>query len=174
MKTFEGLGGKGPPPDPDQRTAVLIVAGEDSAPDQAYDLLRARFGEYYDRIIFLTIGLVDYEAFDDPGSKSSEIGTRVKQEAHGAIRTCVEKARKAGVDAITCVAIGTDPVDEVERLCSEFVQHCPHAMFFLGKVVFRNRRWYHSLLHSRTAEEIQKRLEQRGLPVAILPVVIPG
>lgn len=29
-----------------------------------------------------------------------------------------------------------------ERLCSNFASRCPKAVFFLGKVVFRNRRWY--------------------------------
>jgi hypothetical protein len=161
-------------PDPDQRTAVLIVAGEESAPDRAYEAIRTHFGEFYDQIVFVTVGLVDYEVIDAADFSSAEMGERVKKGAQGAVSTCLSRARAAGLEAITCVAIGTDPAEEVEKLCADFAARCPKAMFFLGKVVFQNRRWYHGLLHGRTAEAIQRRLEQRGLPVAILPVVLPG
>jgi hypothetical protein len=166
MKTLKGPSGEVP------RTAVLIVAGEDSAPDRAYETIRSRFGAYFDQIVFITVGLLDHEALDAPDFKSGEVGERVKQEAKGAIRSCVDRAREAGMEAITCVAIGTDPADEIERLCAEFAARCPQAMFFLGKVVFRNRRWYHGLLHASTADSVQRRLEQRGLPLVILPFVI--
>ena len=161
-------------PDPDQRTAVLIVAGEESAPDRAYDAIRTHFGEFYDQIVFLTVGLIDYEVIDAADFKSVEMGERVRKGAQGAVGACLSRARAAGLEAITCVAIGTDPAEEVEKLCADFAARCPKAMFFLGKVVFRKRRWYHGLLHGGTADAIQRRLERRGLPVAILPVVLPG
>jgi hypothetical protein len=174
MKTQNGTTENIAPPDPDQRTAVLIVAGEDTAPERAYESIRTHFAGYYDQIVFLTVGLVDYAVIDDSDFKGSEIGERVKSGAQGAVRACLDRAREAGMEALACVAIGTDPVAEVEKLCMDFSGRCPKAMFFLGKVVFRNPRWYHGLLHSRTPEAIQKRLEQRGLPLAILPFVIPG
>lgn len=155
---------------PELRTAVLIVAGEDSAPDRAFEAIRSRFGDYYDQIIFLSIGLVDYQVIDDV--ESAKIGTYVRTTARGAVTTCIEQARKAGMAAVTCVAIGTDPVTEVEKHSVEFAQKWPHVMFFLGKIVFERERWYHSLLHGRTADAIQRKLERRGLPVAILPIVV--
>jgi hypothetical protein len=85
----------------------------------------------------------------------------------------VEQARKIGMAAVTCVAVGTDPVVEVERLSVDFARRCPSALFFLGKLVFQNQKWYHPLLHGRTAEAIQRRLERHGLPVAILPMIVP-
>lgn len=155
-----------------RRTAVLIVAGEDSAPDRAFDAIRRHFGEFYDQIIFMSIGLVDYQVVDD--HESSEIGSYVRHTARGAVTTCLEKAKSAGMEAVTCVAIGTDPVDEVEKLAVDFSKRSPETMFFLGKIVFQNQKWFHSLLHSRTGEAIQRRLERRGLPLTILPVVVPG
>ena len=155
-----------------RRTAVLIVAGEDSAPDRAFDAIRRYFGDFYDQVVFLTIGLVDYPVMD--GVNGEEIGPHVRNAARGAVTTCVERAREAGVAALTCVAIGTDPVDEVEKLAVDFARRCPRAMFFLGKLVFENQRWYHPFLHGRTAESIQRRLERHGLPLAVLPVVVPG
>ncbi len=155
---------------PGLRTAVLIVAGEDSAPDRAFEAIRDRFGDFYDQIIFLSIGLVDYQVIDDV--ESAKIGSYVRTTARGAVTTCLEQARKAGMAAVTCVAIGTDPVTEVEKFSMDFARKWPQAMFFLGKVVFERERWYHSLLHGRTADAIQRKLERRGLPVAILPIVV--
>ncbi|MBV8878916.1 MAG: hypothetical protein JO332_03020 [Planctomycetaceae bacterium] len=160
--------------DRDQRTAVLIVAGEDSAPERAFESLRRHFGEFYDQIIFISIGLVDYQVIDAPDFKGSEVGPCMSHAARGAVTNCVEQARQAGMSAITCVAVGTDPVDEVEKLAVNFAKQCPRAMFFLGKLVFRRRKWYHALLHARTGEAIQKRLERCGLPIAILPFVLPA
>jgi hypothetical protein len=149
----------------------LIVAGEDSAPDRAFEAIRRYFGEFYEQIVFMTIGLVDQEVMDD--IKGTEIATTVHHSARGVVTTCVDRARSAGMAAVTCVAIGTDPVEEVEKLSVDLARRCPMAMFFLGKLVFQHQKWYHPLLHGRTAEAIQRRLERRGLPVVILPVVVP-
>jgi hypothetical protein len=159
---------------PGRRTAVLIVAGEESAPDRAFNAIRKLFGTYFEQIIFVSIGLVDHASFDAPDAGGSDVGGGARRAARGAISGCVDRAREAGMAAIMCVAVGTDPTDEVEKLCVEFAERCPAAVFFLGKVVFENRRWYHALLHGRTGEAIQRRLERRGLPLAILPVVVPA
>lgn len=153
-----------------ERTAVLIVAGEDSVPDRAFEAIRSRFEGYYEQIVFLSIGLVDYQVIDDV--ESSQIGSHVRTTARGAVTTCLEQARRAGMTAVTCVAIGTDPVEEVEKLSLEFARKWPKAMFFLGKIVFQRRKWYHALLHGRTGDAIQRRLERRGLPLAVLPIVV--
>jgi hypothetical protein len=154
----------------EQRTAVLIVAGEDSAPDRTFGIIRKHFGDFYDQVVFLSVGLVDYQVIDDV--EGSQIASTVRTTARGAVTTCLEQARRAGITAVTCVAIGTDPVDEVEKLSVDFARKWPNAMFFLGKVVFQREKWYHSLLHGRTGDAIQRRLERRGLPVAILPIVV--
>jgi hypothetical protein len=159
-------------PDAPRRTAVVVVAGEDSIPDRTFEEIRRRFGDFYEQIVFLTVGLVDHEVMDAQGFEGSEVRTRVSTTARGAITSSLELARKAGMTAVACVAIGTDPVDEVERLAVELVRQCPQAMFFVGKLVFEHRRWYHGLLHRATAEEIQRRLERRGFPLTILPVVV--
>ena len=156
---------------PDRRTAVLIVAGEDSAPERAFEEIQRLFGDYFDQIVFMTIGLVDYPVVDS--TKAAEVGTYVRHTARGALSTCVDQARKVGMAAVTCVAVGTDPVEEVDKLSTEFARRCPSAMFFLGKLVFQNQKWYHPLLHGRTAESIQRRLERHGLPLAVLPIVVP-
>jgi len=159
-------------PDAARRTAVVVVAGEDSLPDRTFQEVRRRFGDFYEQFVFLTVGLVDEEVMDAKDFSGSEVSARVSTTARGAVTSSLEQARKAGLTAVACVAVGTDPVEEVERLAVELVRQCPQAMFFLGKLVFENRRWYHGLLHRRTAEGIQERLERRGIPLTILPMVV--
>jgi len=156
------------------RTAVMIVAGDESAPDRAFDVLRTLFGDFFEQIIFITTGIVDYASIDSPDFRSSEVGDRARRAAQAVVTDCVQRARAAGMTAVICVAVGTDPVEEVEKLCVDVARNCPPVVFFLGKVVFERRRWYHAFLHGRLGETIQRRLERRGVPLAILPVVVPA
>jgi hypothetical protein len=61
---------------------------------------------------------------------------------------------------------------EIERLCREVFLRFPRAMFFAGKLIFREPTWWQRLLHNETAHAVQRRLEFDGLPMVILPVRI--
>ena len=43
-------------------------------------------------------------------------------------------------------------------------------IFFSGKLIFEERRWYHKILHNETAYAIQHRLQFAGHTMVILPV----
>jgi len=161
------------PLEPGRRTAVLIVAGEESAPERALQQIRWRFGAFYDQIVFVTVGLFDQGTIEDSRFAGEDPGLAARRKACRDLRSGLDRAREAGMESLSCVVVGTDPAREVERVCVEFSARSPGIMFFLGKVVFSERRWYHRILHDRTAEDIQRRLERLGIPVAILPVVLP-
>lgn len=160
-------------PDPVRRTAVLIVAGPDTPADQTFEAIRTLYGDFFTQIVFLSVGIVDYDVLDARDFISSEVPVRLREAAGGVIERCAKMARQAGLETLTCLAIGTDPAQEVERQSIELARMCPGAVFFVGKFVFRRGRWWHSLLHGRTVEAIQKKLENRGLPVTVIPVVLP-
>jgi len=81
----------------------------------------------------------------------------------------VELARRIGMPATSRYALGTDAVDEGEKLCLEVAKEFPRVTFFAGKVIFQREAWYQHLLHNETAAAIQKRLQWAGKPVVILP-----
>jgi len=45
-----------------------------------------------------------------------------------------------------------------------------NVMYFSGKLIFEERKWYHRILHNETAYAIQHRLQFAGYPMVILPV----
>ena len=71
--------------------------------------------------------------------------------------------------AIGFMSIGTDPVDELERLCVEVQKRYARAIFFAGRLVFQKDTWYQRLLHNETAYSLQRRLQWDGVPMVILP-----
>jgi hypothetical protein len=162
------------PPDPGRKTAVLIVAGRDTPAEQAFKAIRALYGDFYSQVIFLSVGLMDYAVIDAQDFKGSEVPTRLKEAAHGVIQQTVNLAKQAGMETLICIAVGTDPADAVERQAGEISKACPGSMFFMGKLVFPRKRWWHAFLHGSREEDIQNRLERRGLPLGILPVLLPG
>jgi hypothetical protein len=66
-------------------------------------------------------------------------------------------------------AIGTDAVDEAERLCLMVAAEYPRTTFFAGQVIFGREKWYHRLLHNQTAFAIQRRLQLAEKNMVILP-----
>ena len=42
-------------------------------------------------------------------------------------------------------------------------------LFFAGKLIWQNERWYHRLLHNNTAHALQKRLHWAGRAMVIMP-----
>jgi hypothetical protein len=43
-------------------------------------------------------------------------------------------------------------------------------VFFTGKLIFRQEKWYQGILHSETARALQRRLQFDGLQTVILPI----
>jgi len=72
--------------------------------------------------------------------------------------------------ASTRLAVGTEVVDEAEKICVELAKLHPRATFFAAKLVFQKEKWYQRLLHHETGFTIQRRLQWLGLSMVVLPV----
>ena len=79
-------------------------------------------------------------------------------------------AQGLGLAASSYESVGTDAVDEVEKLCQRVVKDFPNSVFFAGKLIFEEPRWYHRVLHNETAAAIQRRIQFAGQQMVILPV----
>ena len=53
---------------------------------------------------------------------------------------------------------------------SDVQKEFPRSIFYLGKLVFENDRFYYRLLHNETALAIQRRLQFAGLQAVVLPI----
>src|SRR5262249_26310580 len=77
---------------------------------------------------------------------------------------------KLGWAADSDMAIGTEAVEELERLCREVHLRFPRSVFFAGQLIFREPTWWQRLLHNETAHTLRRRLGVGRLACVVLPV----
>jgi hypothetical protein len=153
--------------DPAKRTAVLLVGSYNGTGVHALMTIHRLFPGDYEQIVFASVGIVDSANF-----KGADEVENLEEQTQAALDRYIPVANRLGMAASTRKALGTDAVEESERLCAELAKEFPRSTFFSGKVVFQREKWYHWLLHNQTAYALQRRLEWQGMPMIVLPVRI--
>jgi amino acid transporter len=151
-------------PDSEQHTAVILVGGYSGL--GVHTLLNAiRFmPHYFKNFIFISVGVVDSGNF-----KGAEELDGLKKHVDSSLQRYVELARRLGFPSLAYMAVGTDVVDELERLCRVVQRDFPKSIVFAGQLVFQRETWYGALLHNQTAYSLQRRLQWDGIQMVILP-----
>ncbi|HTU24701.1 MAG TPA: APC family permease, partial [Pirellulales bacterium] len=144
--------------------AAVLVGGYSGL--GVHTMLNAlRFGPgQFKGLVFLSVGIVDSGNF-----KGADAVEDLRAHTEASLNKYVDHARRLGMPAIGFMSIGTDPVDELERLCVEVQKRYARAIFFAGRLVFQKDTWYQRLLHNETAYSLQRRLQWDGVPMVILP-----
>jgi amino acid transporter len=158
---------QGPPRvvDPKSPAAVMLVGSYAGLGVHALLTLQRLFPNHYKNVLFLSVGVVDAATM-----KGVEEVDRVRGRTEASLRQYVDLARRLGLAADYRLAVGTEAVAEVERLAREVSQEFPRSVFFAGKLIFQEERWYQRLLHNETAYSLQRRLQFAGLNAMVLPV----
>jgi hypothetical protein len=159
--------GPGPRPvvDPKAPTAVLLVGGYGGLGVHALLTVQRTFPGFFKNFVFVSVGVVDSAAM-----KGVEEVDRVRLRTQHALEQYVDLAHRLKLAADFRLAVGTEAVEEAERLCVEVAREFPRAVFFAGKLVFQKERWFQRLLHNETAYAIQRRLQFEGLNAMVMPV----
>jgi len=151
-------------PDPKQPTAALLVGGYTGVGIHSLLSIFRAFPGHFKNLVFISVGVVDSGEFK--GERAIDLLRRKTEET---LDRYVELARRLGIPATYRMAIGTDAVDEAERLCREVSKEFSRTIFFAGKLIFKRETWYQRLLHNETAFAIQKRLHWSGITMVVLP-----
>jgi hypothetical protein len=151
--------------DPLAPTAVLFVGAFGGLGVHSLLSIFRFFPGYFKNVVFVSIGVIDSGNF-----KGTEEIEALQASTERTVNRYADLAKKLGVAAHGQIAIGTDAVDEAERISEELALKYPRHMFFGGKLVFQRERWYERLLHNETAFAIQRRLQWKGHPMTVLPV----
>ncbi len=157
------------PPDRQKPVAVLFVAGYNGLGIHSLLTIPRLFGEQFRDIVFVSIGVVDYDRFKGPAEIES-----LKARVEADLAKYVAYAAGIGFRATSRSAFGTDPVDELVELCPKVTQEYPRSVFFAGHLVFPQETYWTRMLHSQTAYELQRRLQFQGLPMVVLPIRVYG
>lgn len=153
--------------DPAKPTAVILVSAFGGL--GLHTLLNAvrLFPNHFSNIVFVTVGVIDSGRFKGPESIDD-----LRADTEATLDKFVRAANTLGLPATGRSSIGTDPVDEAEQLCLAVSREFPKAVFFAGKLVFKQESLLDRLLHNQTAFAIQRRLQWAGQSMVILPARI--
>jgi hypothetical protein len=150
--------------DPKQPTALILVGGYSGLGIHTMLNVVRFIPGHFRNFVFVSAGVVDSGNF-----KGSEAVDDLRRHTDESLHRYVDLARRLGVPAAAFSTIGTDAVDELERLCLEVARKFPKCTVFAGQLVFEKDTWVHRLLHNQTAYALQRRLQWAGLPMVILP-----
>jgi hypothetical protein len=153
------------PCDPQRATAALFVTGYNGLGVHSVLTLLRMFPRQFTNMVFISVGAIDSGNFKGV-TEVDALKKRTREE----LGRYVGLARRLGLSAEFRFNVGTDVIDEAGTLAINLVKEFPNTIFFSGKLIFEEQRWYHRLLHNETAYAIQHRLQFAGYPMVILPV----
>jgi amino acid transporter len=146
-------------------TAVLLVSGYSGLGIHSLLSVQKLFPGYFKDYVFISVSVVDSAHFKEK-AEVEQLLARTQAD----LKRYVELANKLGLRADSRMTVGTDVVHESEELCKDVGRDYPRAVFFLGKLVFAQEKFFYRFLHNDTAFAIQRRLQFSGLQTVVLPI----
>jgi amino acid transporter len=157
-------GGETLPLDPSKPTAGILIAGYGGLGIHTVLNVFRAFPGHFKGIVFLSVAVVDSGEFKGEGAIEG-----LKERTEKMLQQYLDLAHGLKIPASSRYSIGTDAVDEAEKLCLDVAKEFPHTTFFAGKIIFRREAWYQPILHNETAAAVAKRLQWKGRTMVILP-----
>jgi len=163
--TATGSGRAVRPVDHRKPTAVVLVGSFGGVGIHTVLNIFRTFPGHFENLVFLGVGVVDSGEF-----KGEHAVENLRQRTQEMLDRYVELATGMGMPATARLAIGTEVVEEAEKLCLEVGREFPRTTFFAGKMLFQRRRWWQRFLHNETALAIQERLQWVGKTMVLMPI----
>jgi len=151
--------------EPSLPTAVISVSSFSGFGVHQILSIHKSFPGYFKQFIFVSAAVVDSGNFKG----AEEIG-HLQEKTENDLKQYISWAQSHGFRASYRMVMGTEAVRSVEDVCRELAQQFPRAIFFMGRLIFREEKWYHRLLHNETPHAIQRRLQFEGIQAMVLPI----
>ncbi len=158
------VGGTLADPDPARPVAAVLVAGYGGLGLHTFLSIFRHFPSEFKGVVFLSVGVIDSREFKGEGTVEA-----LQASVEGQLKQYVDYARGQGIPADYRWAVGTDAVEQAEKLCLATAQEFPRITFFAGKVLFQKERWYQRILHNETAYALERRLQWAGQLMVVVP-----
>jgi amino acid transporter len=160
-----GAAAAAPPIDPKAPTAVMLVGGYSGLGVHAILTVQRVFPGFFKNYIFVSVGVIDSATM-----KGIEEVDRVRRQTEQSLRQYVALAHRLHLAADFRMDVGTEAVATAEEVCRGIAREFPRTVFFAGKLVFQQERFFQRLLHNETAYQLQRRLQFAGLNAMVMPV----
>ncbi|MBI3302259.1 MAG: amino acid permease, partial [Deltaproteobacteria bacterium] len=154
-----------PPRDVNAPTAVFFVNGYNGLGIHSVLGVPRLFGTHFKNFVFVGVGVIDSSRF-----KGREEIDNLHRQTEESLEKYVAFVKRQGYYAEYWYSLGTDAIDELERLAHEVAKRFPRSVFFAGKLVFEQEQFWHKVLHNQAAFTLQRRLQFSGLQMVVLPV----
>ncbi len=152
-------------PDPRKQTAVLFVKEYGGLGIHSFLSIQRLFPNHFKNFIFVSVHVVDAGSMKGAADLDQAI-----EETENSLKQYVSLAQQLGYSADYRMGVGTEVLEEAEKICLDLSKEFPRSIFFAGKLVFERERWYQPFLHNETAYAFQSRLQFAGLNSMVLPV----
>ena len=149
------------------KTAAILVNGFNGLGLHTLFSVFRLFGSTYKNYVFVEIGSIDAGNFKG-ADEIENLGSFVRNETS----KYVDYMNDHGHYAEAYFSLGTDVVDEVNKLVPAIREKFPDIVFFGGQLVFTRESMMDRWLHNYTVFAIQQNLYVHGIPFVILPVKV--
>jgi K+ transporter len=156
-----------PPRNTNARTAVFLVHGFNGIGLHTLLAVIRMFPKVYQNFIFVEVGILDAGNF-----KGANEVENLRNYTNAEVERYVSYVSKRGFYSECRIALGTDIVDEAEKLCNEVAEQFPQSQFFSGQLVFDDENRVGRWLHNHTVFELQRRLYQSNRVMLVLPIKV--
>jgi amino acid transporter len=146
-------------------TAVIMVKNFSGFGIHEVLSIHRLFPRMFKNFVFVSAAVVDSGSF-----KGAQELEALDEETRANLEKYVQWARGMGMNADYRFAVGTEAVESVTEMCKRLAEEYPRAIFFMGKLIFKEEKWYHRILHNETPNAIQRRLQFEGLQAIVLPI----
>src|SRR5262245_12515899 len=154
-----------PPRDTNAPTAVFFVNGYNGLGIHSVLAVPRSFGTHFRNFVFVSVGVIDSSRF-----KGREEIENLRQQTEENLKKYVAFVKRQGSYAEYWCALGTDAIDELEKLAHAVAERFPRTVFFSGKLIFSQEGSWHKILHNQAAFTLQRRLQFSGLQMVVLPI----
>ena len=151
--------------DPNAPTAVISVASFSGFGLHQILSIHKSFPGYFRQFMFVSAAIVDSGTF-----KGAEEIEHLEETTEEQLRQYIAWTQAHSLKADYRLAVGTEAVATIEDLCVTLAEQFPRAIFFMGRLIFKEEKWYHRLLHNETPHAIQRRLQFQGIQAMVLPI----
>ncbi|MBI3788813.1 MAG: hypothetical protein HY276_11240 [Ignavibacteriales bacterium] len=152
-------------PSPKEQTAVVLVKEYGGLGIHSFLSVQRLFPNHFKNFIFISVHVLDAGSL-----KGADDLDNAMKQTEDSLKKYVNFAHQMGFTADYRMGVGTEVLEEAEKICQELAKEYPRSIFFSGKLVFERERWYQRFLHNETAYAFQRQLQFAGLNSMVLPV----
>jgi amino acid transporter len=150
---------------PQARTAVIFVSGFNGLGLHTLFGVIRLFENTFKNFVFVQIGVLDAGNF-----KGIEEIKQLDTKCSADVGRYVHYMQMQGYNSEGISVIGTDVMDEIEKIAPRILEKYPSVVFFGGQLVFPQETYLSKWLHNYTVFAMQRVFYSKGIPFMLLPI----